>query len=129
MIGCPVNHGPRGGVSTPPSDCALGTLVQRFYWLANRSHVFSDLGPPIKNDPEKGIGRLKAGSTYRRLEALATLFATTAALPRVLNLTVHTIINLLKIDSRLTVIASELITSYSELKPLVVVVVVDEFFV
>ena len=23
-----------------PDDCALGPLVQRFYWLANQSHVF-----------------------------------------------------------------------------------------
>ena len=80
-------------------------------------------------DPHKRryrIGRLKAGSADRRLEALATLSATTAALPRDLNLTVPCNINLLKTDSRLTVIASQLITSYTELKPFVFVV--HDFF-
>ena len=69
-----------------------------------------------KEDREKRIDRLKAGSADRRLEALSTLFTTTAALLRDLSN-----INLLKTDSRLTVIASQLI---SEPKPLVVVVVV-----
>ena len=89
--------------------------------------MYSGVWIPIKEDPEKGMVRLKAGSADRRLEALATLFATTAALPRVLNLTVPSSINLLKTDSRVTVIASQLITSYYELKPLVVVVVHDFF--
>ena len=83
--------------------------------------MYSGVWTPIKN-PEKGIGRSKAGSADRKLEALATLFVTIAALPRVLNLTVPPKINLLKTDSRLIVIASQLITSYSKLKPLVVVV-------
>ena len=96
-----------------PDDCALGPLVQRFYWLANHNHILED--------SEKGMKRLKAGSANGRLEALATLFATTAALSRVLNLTVPGNIGLLKTDSRLTVIASQLIT---ELKVHVVVVVV-----
>ena len=77
---------------------------------------------PMKEDPEKGIGRLKAGSADRRLEALATFFATTTALPKVLNLTVPSNINWLKTDSRLIVITSQLITSYTELKHLVVVI-------
>ena len=80
---------------------------------------------PIKEDPEKEIGRSKAGSTDWRLEALATFFATffatTATLPRVLNLTIPTKINLLKTASRLIVIANQLIPSYTKLKPLVVV--------
>ena len=84
--------------------------------------MYSGILTPIKEDPKKGIGRSKAGSVDRKLEALATLFATTAALPRVLNLTVPTKITLLKTDSRLTVIASQLITSYSKLKPLMVIV-------
>ena len=67
------------------------------------------------------MGKLKAGSADRRIEALATHFVTTATLPRVLNLTIPTKINLLKTDLRLTVIASQLITSYSKLKLLVVV--------
>ena len=87
---------------------AKGQLVHRFYWLANWSHVFRGLDP-IKEDPEKRIDRLKAGSEDRRLEDLATLFATSTALPRVLNLTVPSNINLFKTDSRLTVIASQLI--------------------
>ena len=64
----------------PTDDCALGPLVQRFFWLANRSHVFRDLDLK-KEDPEKGIDRLKAGSADRRLEALGTLFTTIATYP------------------------------------------------
>ena len=67
---------------------------------------------------------MKAGSADRSLKALATLFATTAALPRVLNLTVPCNIILLKMDSRLAAIVSQLIT---ELKVLVVVVVVVHY--
>ena len=81
--------------------------------------MYSGVWARIKEDPEKGIDRLKAGSADRRLEDLATLFATAVALARVLNFTVPSNISLLKTDSRLTVIASQLIT---ELKPLVVVV-------
>ena len=81
--------------------------------------MYSAVWTPIKEDPEKGIDTLKAGSADRRLEALATLFTTTAALPRVPNLTVPSNINLLKTDWRLTIIASQLM---SELKPLVVAV-------
>ena len=86
----------------------------------------SEVWTPIKEDPEKGIDRLKAGSTDRRLEALATLIVTTATKPRVLNLTAPSNINLLKTDSGLTVIASQLI---SELKPLFIVVVHDFFVI
>ena len=69
------------------------------------------------------MDRLKAGSADGRLEALTTLFATTA---RDLNLTVPSNISLLKMESMLTVIASQL---FSELKALVVVaVVVHDFF-
>ena len=88
--------------------------------------MYSRVWIPIKEDPKKWIGRLKAGFADQKLEALATLFATTAALPRVLNLNVPSNINLLQTDLRLTVIASQLITSYSELKPLVFVV--HDFF-
>ena len=84
--------------------------------------MYSGVWTPIKEDPEKGIDRLKAGSADRRLAALATLFATTA-LPRVLNLTAPSNISLLKTDSRLTVIASQLI---SQLKLLLVVI--HDFF-
>ena len=86
--------------------------------------MYSGVWTPIKEDPEKGIERLKAGSADGRLEALATLYATAATLPRVLNLTVPSNISLLKTDSRLTVIASQLI---SELKAFVVVVVHNFF--
>ena len=108
-------------------DCALGPLVQRFYWLANQSHVFRGLDPH-KKDSEKSSKRLKAGSANRRLGVLATLFATTATLPRVLNLTVPSNITLLRKDSGIAVIACQLIT---ELKALVVVVIVvhDSFFI
>ena len=78
-----LNTGLGMGVFTSPDDCALGPL------------------DPIKEDPAKGIDRLKAGSADRRLEALATLFATIAALPRVLKLTVPSNVILLKTDSRL----------------------------
>ena len=81
--------------------------------------MYSGVWNPIKEDLEKWIGRLKAGSADRRLETLATLFATTVALPRVLNMTVPWNINLLKADSRLTVIANQTITFYSKRKPLV----------
>ena len=69
--------------------------------------------------------RLKAGSADGRLKGLATLFATAAALPRVINLTDPSNISLLKTDSGLAVIASRLIT---ELKTLVVVIVVHDSF-
>ena len=121
-----LNMGLRVGFFYPPSiivlwghwsSVSIGWPIGAMYsWV--RSH--------IKEDPEKGIGRLKAGSTDWRHEALATLFTTTATLPRVLNLTIPSNINLLKTDSRLTVIATQLITSYSELKPLLVVV--HDFF-
>ena len=59
--------------------------------------MYSGVWTPVKEDTEKGIVRLKAGYADRRLEA---------ALPWVLNLTVPSNINLLKTDSRLTIIAS-----------------------
>ena len=57
--------------------------------------MYSGVWTPIKEDPEKEIDRLKAGSADRRIEALATLVVTIAALPRVLVLTVPSNINLL----------------------------------
>ena len=90
--------------------------------------MYSEVWSPIKEDFEKGIERLKAGSADGKLEALAILSVTTATLPRVLNLTVPSNISMLKTNSRLTVIASQLI---SELKALavVVIVVIDFFFI
>ena len=112
-----------------PDDCALGPLVQHFYWLANQSHVFRGLDPHRRKRLKSWFRSegLKAGSTDGRLGAFATLFTTTASLPRVLNLTVPSDISLLKLDSGLAVITSQLIT---ELKALVVVVIVvhDSFF-
>ena len=118
------------------NDCALGALVQRFYWLANQSHVFRGLDPHkrrFRKEHERlkswsHSKRLKGGSADGRFGALATPFATTTTLRRVLNLTVHSNSSLFKTDSGLAVIASQLIT---ELKVLVVVVIVayDSFFI
>ena len=100
--------------------------------------MYSGFWTPIKEDSKKSrerlkkkknsfsSERLKAGSADGRLGVLATLFATTATLPRVLNLTVTRNISLRKTDSGLAVIASQLIT---ELKAIAVVVAVhDSFF-
>ena len=36
----------------PHDDCTLGPLVQRFYWLANRSHVFRGLNSQKRSRKE-----------------------------------------------------------------------------
>ena len=127
LIGFPVKHGPRVEVSLLPMSALWGHWASVSIGWPIRA-MYSWVWPPIKEDSGKGIDRLKAGSADGRLEALATLFATTSTLPIVLNLTVPSNIILLKTDSRLTVIASQLI---SELKALVVVVVVvvHNFFI
>ena len=79
----------------------------------------------IKEDPEKGIGWLKASSADRRLEALATLFSPLPLYPE--SSTWPFLPKLIySSDSSLTVLASQLITSYSKLKLLVIVV--HDFF-
>ena len=86
--------------------------------------MYSGVWTLIREDSVKSRERLEASSVDGRLKALATLFATTAALLRVLNLTVPSDISLLKMDSALAVITSQLII---ELKALVVIVVYDSF--
>ena len=60
LIGCPVKHGPRGWASLlpRPDDYAMGPLVLRFHWLANRSHVFRCLDPH-KRRSRKGNRQIK----------------------------------------------------------------------
>ena len=115
FISCPIKHGPRGKVSIPPPRWFHSGAIGPAFLLAVQSEpCIQRSGPPWKKDPEKGTDRLKAGSADWRFKALATVFATTALLHIVLNLTVPSNINLLKTDCRLTAIARLL---FSELKP------------
>ena len=104
-----------------------GAIVPAFLLAGQSEPLYSGVWIPIKEDSEKGIDRLKAGSADRILEVLATLFATTATLPRFLNLTVPSNISLLKTDSKLTVIASQLIFELRAL--LVVIIVMHDFLI
>ena len=100
-------------------DCALGQLVQRFYWLINQSYVFRGL------DPHKirfWKGNQKIESWFRRQKTWSSCHP----LRHHCHFTQSPQqISLFKTDSGLAAIASQLIT---ELKALVVIVVHDSFF-